>query len=88
MAMLDVQNNHFIVQHCKICENIHYKFFPVWWASHDAPQHWMPGAIDHNRSVRAQRSGIPAKSWKNEMHWYIVFWNFQVRHTCCVSTVI
>jgi hypothetical protein len=48
----------------------------------------MPGAIDHNRSVRAHRSGIPPTSWKKEMYWYIVFWNFQVRYAHCVSTVI
>ena len=64
-------------KHSKKCETIYYQIFPAWWASHDDPQHWMPGATDHNRSVRTHRSGIPARSWKNEMHWYITFWKLQ-----------
>jgi hypothetical protein len=43
----------------------------------------MPAATDHNRSVRAHRSGTPAKSWKHEMHRYITIWKLQPASSLC-----
>jgi hypothetical protein len=51
----------------KYMKTLIIKSSPVWWASHDAPKHRTPGAMEHNKFVRSHRSGIEAKHWKSDI---------------------